>query len=99
MASFDSAVLASFVAQVRGIMFYDLAVSGASWGDSVHLVRAPYNRYDSNCLDVRCASGKPYLLGHLAAPAAALLFPLMRDVSVAVSGSVVQQNVEGRRST
>ena len=57
MASFDSAVLASFVAQVRGIMFYDLAVSGAGWGDSVHLVRAPYNRYDSNCLDVRCASG------------------------------------------
>ena len=50
----------SFVAQVNGVMFYDLSVSGAGWGDCVYLVRAPYNPYDCNCLDVRCARGRPY---------------------------------------
>lgn len=79
-------VLASFVAQVKGVMFYDLSISGAGWEDSVYLVRAPYNPYDRNCLDVRCARGRPYMLGHLTAPVAAVLSPLMRDVSVRVVG-------------
>ena len=63
-------------------MFYDLAVSGAGWGDSVHLVRAPYNRYDSNCLDVRCASGKPYLLGHRESSCRSRLLWLVLKVDV-----------------
>ena len=28
--------LASFIAQVESVMFYDLSVSGAGWGDSVY---------------------------------------------------------------
>ena len=59
MASLDGVVLASFVAQVRAVMFYDFAASGAGWGDGVYLVRRPYDRYDSNCIDVRCAQGRP----------------------------------------
>ena len=43
--------------------------------------------YDANCLDVSVVHGRSYLVGHLAAPVAALLSPLMRrDVSVDVSG-------------
>ena len=67
-------------------MFYELPISGAGWGDSVRLLCAPYNPYDRNCLDVRCAHGQPYMLGHLTAPVAVILSPLMRDVSVTVSG-------------
>ena len=85
MASVNRVVLASLVAQVRGIMFYDLSVSAAAMGEQVYLVRRPDNRYDINCLDVRLC-GRPYLLGHLVAPVAALLSPLMRDVSLEVSG-------------
>ena len=43
MASLHIVVLASFVAHVKSIMFYDLSVSGAGWGDSVYLARVPYN--------------------------------------------------------
>ena len=71
---------------VSGVMFYDLAVSGACYRDHVYLVRRAHDRYDANCLDVRVVRGRPYLVGHLAAPVAALLSPLMRDVSVDVSG-------------
>ena len=78
MASLDGVVLASFVTLVRGVMFYDFAVSAwGCWGDGV---------YDHNCIDVKCARGQPYMLGHLEAPVAALISPLMRDVSVDVSG-------------
>ena len=84
MASVNRVVLASLVAQVRGIMFYDLSVSAVAMGEQVYLVRRPDNRY-INCLDVRLR-GRPYLLGHLVAPVAALLSPLMRDVSLEVSG-------------
>ena len=73
----------SFVTQVNGIMFYDLSVSGAGWEDSVYRAHVPYNPYNCNCLDVRCARGRPYTLGHLTAPVAELLSLLMRDVSVA----------------
>ena len=86
MASVLEVVLASFVARVKGVMFYDLTVSGAGLGDSVSLVRALCNPYDRNCIDVRCARGQPYMLGHLTASVAAVLSPLMRDVSVTVSG-------------
>ena len=50
------------------------------------LERAPYNLHDSNCIDVWCAGGRLCMLGHLAAPVATLLSPLMRDVPIAVSG-------------
>ena len=53
-----SVVLASLVAQVRGVMFYDYDVSGACWGTAVYLVRRPDDRYDVNCLDVRI-HGRP----------------------------------------
>ena len=86
MASTESVVLASFVAQVKGVMFYDLSVSGAGWGDRVCLKRAPYNPHDSNCIDVWCAGGPLCMLGHLVAPVATPLSPLMRDVPIAVSG-------------
>ena len=82
MESSDRVVLASLVA----VMFYDLAVSGACYGDHVYLVRRPHDRYDANCLDVRVVRGRLYLMGHLAAPVAALLSPVMQDVSVDVSG-------------
>ena len=61
----------------------------------MYLVRAPYNLYDCNCLDVRCARGRPYTLGHLTAPVAAFLSLLMRDVSVAGFQGYVRK-VEGR---
>ena len=73
-------VLASLVAQVRGVMFYDYGVSGACWGDNIYLVQRPNDRYDVNFLDVRLIRSRPYLLGHLAAS------PLMRDLSLEVSG-------------
>ena len=80
-----SVVLASLVAQV---MFYDYDVSGACWGTAVYLVQWPDNRYDVNCLDIRVICGRPYILGHLAAPVAAYMYlsPLMRDLSVEISG-------------
>ena len=67
-------------------MFYDFAASGAGWGDGVYLVRRLYDRYNHNCIDMRCARGRPYMLGHLEALVAALISPLMHDVSVDVSG-------------
>ena len=57
----------------------------------MYLVRARYNPYDCNCLDVRCARGRPYTLGHLTAPEFALLSLLMRDVSVAVFQGYVRK--------
>ena len=45
-----ASVLASFVAQVRGVKFYGLQVHVAR---RVVLVRRPDNPYDNNCLDVR----------------------------------------------
>ena len=44
MASSGSVVLTSLVAQVRGIMFYEVDVSGTGWGDQVYLVRKPHAR-------------------------------------------------------
>ena len=94
MESSDRVVLASLVAQVRGIMFYDLAVSGAFYGDRVYLVRRPHDRYDANCLDVRVVRGRPYLVGHLVAPVAAFqnrtadipLFLVMKVAAAVTAG-------------
>ena len=54
MAECES-VLASFVAQVRGVKFYGLQVHGARLTERVVLVRRPDNPYDNNYLDVRVA--------------------------------------------
>ena len=51
-ASTEMDVLASFVLQVKGVMFYRYSVCGASMGDCVRLVRQPCNRHDANCIDV-----------------------------------------------
>ena len=55
MAECGSVILASFVAQVRGVMFYGLQVHGARLAERVVLVRRPDNPYDNNYLDVRVA--------------------------------------------
>ena len=52
MALFDGVVLGSFVAQVRGIRFYDFGVSGTCRGESVVVGRRPDNVHVVNCLDV-----------------------------------------------
>ena len=80
-----SVVLVSFVSQTRGIKFYDLRTSGAVIGEHVFLVRRPDHRYDAYCLDVRLVSGG-LMIGHLEAPVASQLSPLMRDTPVDVSG-------------
>ena len=52
MVSFDGVVLGSFVAQVRGIRFYNFGVSGACRGESEVVGRRPDNVHNVNCLDV-----------------------------------------------
>ena len=46
MMECESVVLASFVTQVRGVMFDGLQVHGARLAERVVLVRRPY---DNNC--------------------------------------------------
>jgi len=46
-------VLASFAAQVRGIVFYGLQVHGARLAERVVLIRRPDNPYNNNYLDVQ----------------------------------------------
>ena len=60
MALFDGVVLGNFVAQVRGIRFYDFGVSGACQGESVVVGRRPDNVHDVNCLDVTLVQGGPH---------------------------------------
>ena len=48
-------------------------------------MRRPDNQYDANCLDVRLVRGG-IMIGHLEAPVASQLSPLMRDTPVDVSG-------------
>lgn len=82
-----AAILAVLVAQTRGVMFYDLQVSGACYDDQVVLVRRPLDRFDVNCLDVVLVRGQlRSMLGDLEAPVAAFISPLMRDTSLNVSG-------------
>ena len=54
MAECES-VLASFVAQVRGVKCYGLQVHGARLAERVVLATRPGNPYDNNYLDVRVA--------------------------------------------
>ena len=61
----------------------------------MYLVRALYNLHNCNCLDVMCARGRPYMLGHLTAPVAALLSPLM---CVAISGLQLKVDVTSHNS-
>ena len=71
MAECESVVLASFVAQVRGVIFYGLQGYGARLAERVVLIRRPDNPYDNTCLDVRVVrSSLSFLLGHLAAEVA-----------------------------
>ena len=87
MVECQPTVLALLVAQVRGVMFYGLQMYGAREGEHVVLVRRPNNPYDNNCLDVKVVRGSfSFLLGHLAAEAAAHLSPLLFDASLEASG-------------
>ena len=78
-------VLASFVAQVRGVKFYSFERAGSRREQRVVLQRQPHNAYYDNCMEVRLLPGRQ-LLGHLEAALATHLSPLMRDVSVDVAG-------------
>ena len=57
MASVQDLELASFVAQVKGVMFYDLSTSGAVLGDAIHLIREPSNPNDVNSIAVMFTRG------------------------------------------
>ena len=46
-------VLTSFSSQVRGVMFNEYVLSGASVGAHVRLVTKPHCVYDGNCVEVR----------------------------------------------
>ena len=74
VAVMASLVLATAVAQVKGVRFYDLRDSGACRGELVVLQRQPNNPFDVNCLDVRLVCGR-LLLGHIEAPVATRLSP------------------------
>ena len=80
-----SVPLVSFVAEVKGVKFYDCRGLRACRGERVVLRRQPYNTYDVYCVEVRLQRGRR-LLGHLEAAVAARLSPLMRDVPVKVAG-------------
>ena len=87
MAEYESVVLASFVAQCRGLMFYELQVCRATRGDRVFFVRRPDDRHNANSLEVRIACDhRSYMLGHLAAEVAAHLVPLLCDHFLQASG-------------
>ena len=80
-------VLSSFVFQVKGVMFYSYSVCGASMGDSVRLVRKPYDRRDVNCIDVVLdRAHSSHKIGHVAAEVAVFLSPLLRDAPLEASG-------------
>ena len=78
MAECESVVLASFVAQVRGVMLYGLQVHGARLAERVVLVRRPDNPYDKNYIPGR-ESSPSLLLGHLAAEVTVRLSLLLYD--------------------
>ena len=80
-----SLVLATLVAQVKGVRFYDLRDSGACRRELVVLQRQPNNLLNANCLDVRLVFGR-LVLGHVEAPVVVRLSPLMRDVAEEVTG-------------
>ena len=48
-----SVPLASFVAEVKGVKFYDCRGLRACRGECVVMRRQPYNAYDVNCVEVR----------------------------------------------
>ena len=72
MALFDGMVLASFVTQVRGIMFYDFGCLGLAMGKVLSSLG------DQTTLLLRCeACAGSYLLGHLEAPMGTRLSSMM----------------------
>ena len=78
-----SRVLASFIAQIRGVMCNEYPYAGAGVGAHVRLVRWPSSPFDSNCIEVRYGR---YLLGHIDAATAAVLSPFMFRSPLEVMG-------------
>ena len=79
-------VLASFVFQV---MFYRYSVCGASSGETVRLVKQPYNRQDANCINVVLEWARSSRkVSHVAAEVAVCvhLSPLLHDAPLEASG-------------
>ena len=80
-------VLASFVAQVRGVLLNDCPLGGLHVGCSVKLVRRPDSRYDVNCIAVMVERYRSfYLLGHLEASVAAILSPVLLRGALSATG-------------
>ena len=80
-------VLASFLSQVRGVMFNEYALSGVGVGGYVRLIRKPDCVFDGNCIEVMYTNyGWTYLLGHLASETASLLSPLLLNSSLVATG-------------
>ena len=75
-------VVASLVAQVRGVLLNDYP-SGVGSGANVLLLRRPGSRYDCNCIAV-VRSGST--VGHLEASVAAVISPLMARHSLLATG-------------
>ena len=59
-----STVLASLVAQVKGVKFYDVRSSGAGRGERVVPRRQPNNAFGVNCVEMLLLQGR-LLLEHI----------------------------------
>ena len=81
-------LLASFVAEVKGMMFYYLRRSRASRGEHMMLRRQPSNAFDAKCVEVRILRCE-HLVGHLEAAVAARVSPLMCGSHVERVGGVL----------
>ena len=68
-------LLASFVAEVNGMIFYDQRRSRASQGEYVVLRRQPNNALDANCVEVCILRREHLLVGHLEAAVAVRVSP------------------------
>ena len=79
-------LLASFVAEVKGVMFYDLRRSRACRGERVVLRRQPNNTFNVNCVEVCQILRGRLLVGHLESAVAAHMSPLMCDPHVDIEG-------------
>ena len=77
-------MLAVLVCQVKGVRLHDVGRRGVPIRERLSVQRAR-NLHHTNCLNVKLRRNQ-LLLGHVEAPVAALLSPLICDLSVEVAG-------------
>ena len=70
-------VLASFISQARGIMFYDVSLSSLTIGTTFTCQLEPFNPRDANCIGLFLEPDVK--LGHLAKEDAAILSTLLQE--------------------